>query len=114
MGAIRAGAWPWRSPSLTSGAGEFFYERSAVQVALDAVPDPDPVEEGFGPYWTGSGSCDDVPEPVPDPSPLDEPAAVDPGRCCSNPRTRAQAAGSCPVSDFRAVFLHRRPREDPK
>jgi hypothetical protein len=60
-----------RRPRPLAGAG-------AVELP---EPDPDPIEEdAFQPSWIGSGFYDDVPEPMPDPSPLDEPAAVDPGR----------------------------------
>jgi hypothetical protein len=59
-----------RRPRPLAGAG-------AVELP---EPDPDPIEEeGFEPYLIESGFYDERPEPVPDPSPLDEPAAVDPG-----------------------------------
>ena len=54
---------------------ELFYELPAVQAALDAAPDPVPIEEAFGPCWAEPGVYDDQPGPVPEPSPLDEPAA---------------------------------------
>ncbi len=56
-----------RRPRPLAGAG-------AVELP---EPDPDPIEEeDFEPYWIESGFHDDMPEPVPDPSPLHEPAAA--------------------------------------
>jgi hypothetical protein len=64
-----AGASARRRPRPHAGAGA---------VALPE-PHPDPIEEeDFEPYWIESGFYDDTPEPMPDPSPLDEPAAVAP------------------------------------
>jgi hypothetical protein len=55
-----------RRPRPLAGAG-------AVELP---EPDPDPIEEeDFGSDYIGSGVYDDAPEPMPDPSPLDEPAA---------------------------------------
>ena len=65
-----AGAAARRRPRPHAGAG-------AVELP---EPDPDPIEEDdFQPYWIESGFYDDMPEPIPDPSPLDEPAAIYPG-----------------------------------
>jgi hypothetical protein len=59
-----------RRPRPLAGAG-------AVELP---EPDPDPIEEeDFEPYWSESEFGDDVREPVPAPSPLDEPAAIHPG-----------------------------------
>jgi hypothetical protein len=55
-----------RRPRPLAGAG-------AVELP---EPDPDPTEEdAVGPSWIEPGWYDDYPAPMPDPSPLDEPAA---------------------------------------
>jgi hypothetical protein len=59
-----------RRPRPLAGAG-------AVELP---EPEPDPIEEeDFGSDYMGWGVYGDAPEPMPDPSPLDEPAAIDPG-----------------------------------
>jgi hypothetical protein len=58
-----------RRPRPLAGAG-------AVELP---EPDPDPVQEQpFEPHWIEPGSYDDKPAPVPDPSPLRQPAALSP------------------------------------
>jgi hypothetical protein len=59
-----------RRPRPLAGAG-------AVELP---EPDPDPIEEEDSRSdYIGSGVYDDAPEPMPDPSPLGEPAASAPG-----------------------------------
>jgi hypothetical protein len=65
-----------RRPRPLAGAG-------AVELP---EPAPDPIEEeAFEPYWIGSGVYDDRPQPMPDPSPLDEPAAGIASKRCRLP-----------------------------